>query len=520
MHQSIMLASERKRRVIAAELRPQRTWGLWLAALGALMGSSCTLTKGEFEPTVVAEAPPAVAPAATAPAAPVESASPAATAEPVPTDMSSEAELGSPPLAPACVSGSCESAPSVTPASCSDGQRNGTESDVDCGEACSEKCALGQACTTDFDCASSTLCSPNARVCVNASCQDGRLNQDEILIDCGGGDCPGCPLGTPCSTDADCESQVCGVDAVCSVPSCDDGVANQAESDVDCGGACPDRCDEGRACEEGADCASGVCAARACAAGVLQCCQAPSCTDRVANGGEADVDCGDLAGCPRCADGEACTNAAECVSASCPLGTCQSVNTCGDGAQGAAESDVDCGGPDCVACASGRRCFTAADCRSSNCLNGVCISCGDGVINGTETDFDCGGADPFCQRCADGRRCSQSSDCFNSNCLNGICISCGDSVINGSETDFDCGGADPFCQRCADGRRCSQSSDCFNSNCLNGVCISCGDSVINGSETDFDCGGSDPFCQRCAAGRSCVVGSDCASGVCQAARCT
>lgn len=49
--------------------------------------------------------------------------------------------------------------------------------------------------------------------CKKASCDDGKLNQDESAIDCGG-------ICAPC-------------------PSCSDGVKNQDEVEIDCGGACP-----------------------------------------------------------------------------------------------------------------------------------------------------------------------------------------------------------------------------------------------------------------------------------------
>lgn len=54
---------------------------------------------------------------------------------------------------------------------CTDGQRDGTESDVDCGGDCSP-CALTQGCADARDCASGTcvghLCAVPASVCPNA----------------------------------------------------------------------------------------------------------------------------------------------------------------------------------------------------------------------------------------------------------------------------------------------------------------------------------------------------------------
>src|SRR5689334_7392503 len=43
--------------------------------------------------------------------------------------------------------------------SCSDGTRNGSETDVDCGGACAP-CALGGACSADADCAAGGICDP------------------------------------------------------------------------------------------------------------------------------------------------------------------------------------------------------------------------------------------------------------------------------------------------------------------------------------------------------------------------
>ena len=49
--------------------------------------------------------------------------------------------------------------------------------------------------------------------CARESCDDGKLNQDEIRIDCGGASCDLCPT-------------------------CFDGIQNQDELDTDCGGVC------------------------------------------------------------------------------------------------------------------------------------------------------------------------------------------------------------------------------------------------------------------------------------------
>src|SRR5690606_20309246 len=118
---------------------------------------------------------------------------------------------------------------------------------------------------------------------------------------------------------------------------------------------CAPTCAAGEACATAADCESRVCEATGCAAGVSLCCQAPTCTDGVANGDEPVVDCGNVL---------------------------------------------------CGLCPVDHACSADAQCASGRCVNGVCGSpCGDGVLNGTETDIDCGGADPTCARCAEGKAC-------------------------------------------------------------------------------------------------------------------
>jgi Fibrinogen beta and gamma chains, C-terminal globular domain len=57
-----------------------------------------------------------------------------------------------------CSDLACADAASCQPA-CTDGQRNGRETDVDCGGTCAP-CALGRACGVDRDCAGGGLCDP------------------------------------------------------------------------------------------------------------------------------------------------------------------------------------------------------------------------------------------------------------------------------------------------------------------------------------------------------------------------
>jgi len=156
-------------------------------------------------------------------------------------------------------------------------------------------------------------------------------------------------------------------------------------------------------------------------------CQAPTCTDKVKNGAETDVDCGGPI-CVRCADKKQCAKAADCTSGVCVSSVCQAA-TCTDKVKNGAETDVDCGGPTCTTCADGKKCGKAGDCTSGVCdaVSGLCAAptCTDKVKNGSETDVDCGGS--VCSACALGKGCAASADCTKAVCDNKTCrlpISC------------------------------------------------------------------------------------------------
>lgn len=139
--------------------------------------------------------------------------------------------------------------------SCDDDQKNGGETDADCGGPCG-KCGTGRTCESAADCASG-VCAGD--VCEAPSCNDGVQNGNEPDIDCGADpDCAFCADGRHCNIDDDCESYAC-VDEVCVQPSCNDGILNGDESDLDCGAACPTKCAQGQDCFDGTDCASGMC---------------------------------------------------------------------------------------------------------------------------------------------------------------------------------------------------------------------------------------------------------------------
>ena len=138
---------------------------------------------------------------------------------------------------PHCVNGYCSAE------SCLNGVLDGTETDKDCGGPDCEPCGPGLHCNGAPDCSSDVcaLPAPNApdKLCLIAICSDGVKNGAETDIDCGGpgSGCPDtsrCVAGKHCSRPGDCNSGVCQA-GVCKAPSCTDGVKNGTEKGVDCG---------------------------------------------------------------------------------------------------------------------------------------------------------------------------------------------------------------------------------------------------------------------------------------------
>lgn len=95
-----------------------------------------------------------------------------------------------------------------------------------------------------------------------ASCSDGDLNGNETDVDCGGS-CPGCGTGDDCNTASDCASGVC-TSGTCAAATCTDGAQNGDETDVDCGGSCPADCAIDQGCGGDNDCQSAHCSGNLC----------------------------------------------------------------------------------------------------------------------------------------------------------------------------------------------------------------------------------------------------------------
>ncbi len=234
-----------------------------------------------------------------------------------------------------CVESVCLRGRCVAPL-CTDGVANGTETDIDCGGPDCDPCADGQICADGSDCAS-TYCDPLSFCRAAPACDDRNRNGDETDIDCGGAICEPCNVGRSCLVHLDCVTMNCRPSGTCGpFARCDDGVQNGAETDADCGGDTCVPCDVGEGCGVDDDCTSAVC--------IEDVCVESACDDGRLAGLETDIDCGGPE-CEPCADSLGCVIPADCTSLSChPIdGFCQAP-TCSDGIQNGDESAIDCGG--------------------------------------------------------------------------------------------------------------------------------------------------------------------------------
>lgn len=99
--------------------------------------------------------------------------------------------------------------------------------------------------------------------------------------------------------------------------------------------------------------------------------QLPPCANGVKDGIETDIDCGGKQCTTKCQKDQACISGTDCASGTCAvdagLKKCTEAPTCVNGAKDAAETDKDCGGPQCMKCASNQGCLVDTDCISGLC---------------------------------------------------------------------------------------------------------------------------------------------------------
>jgi hypothetical protein len=248
--------------------------------------------------------------------------------------------------------------------SCQDGLLSAGEVAIDCGPVCSGTCAMGQSCTFPSECQSGNCQQGVCRAM--ATCSDGARNQSETDIDCGGVDgCAPCATDHRCESDYDCNLAKCNA-GFCKAQGCSDGLQNQDESDVDCGGTHCQPCHTKQHCNSNSDCLDSECSQGLC--------QAQGCEDGVPNGDETDTDCG--GSCIPCGDYSACVMASDCASLSCgpEAHVCQPAS-CDDGILNGGEAAPDCGSS-CAngkRCGLTVACTLDADCESGKCDSARCV---------------------------------------------------------------------------------------------------------------------------------------------------
>jgi hypothetical protein len=114
-----------------------------------------------------------------------------------------------------CTSDICTNGKCVAPTP-ADGVKNGTETDIDCGGPTAARCDDTKTCLVDADC-KSDVCTgaAGAKTCAAPSPTDGKKNGTETDVDCGGTGNPKCATGKTCLAHADCASDGCAYNNKC-----------------------------------------------------------------------------------------------------------------------------------------------------------------------------------------------------------------------------------------------------------------------------------------------------------------
>ena len=169
-----------------------------------------------------------------------------------------------------CASGVCRAfvcrAPTIT-----DGVKNGDETYIDCGGTLAPACKAGESCAVARDCESG-VCNQTTKACAPAYTTDGVKNGTETDIDCGGPSAPVCAAGKTCAVGGDCDSGFCSLDG--GSLKCEPRKAGRKdgdETDVDCGGTVAPKCAAEKTCAADRDCASNACSS------AKKCLEGPSC---------------------------------------------------------------------------------------------------------------------------------------------------------------------------------------------------------------------------------------------------
>jgi hypothetical protein len=390
-------------------------------------------------------------------------------------------------------------------ASCVDGVKDGTETDVDCGGsgACS-RCANGKMCLVGSDCTSALCANMTCAGCTKDSdCGMGNFCDTTTT----GGTCaPTKPLGVACTANGQCASGNCvgpaGTQICCAVACMDNGAAS-------CGtnGACTN---DGSACQTypfGAMCGSS------CPAGSFfltpSTCNAQSqCTQALGgkpcpngfscnmNGMTCNTSCAGDSDCATtfycknpgsngtCAvqmqDGSACTADDQCMNGNCQGGKCSQPRAAG----AACTSNSECAAPGVCGVNGTGHCCTAActpgPCATDCDMNGNCAGPGSSMACSAQVMCDTTNPNGNLLTTGSGTcdgmgNCAQTTTVCGNNlrCKNGACLtSC---PLNNTFGDhacvpgFYCGGSTCLPTN-GPGGACNRPNMCTSGMCNGTVC--------------------------------------------------
>ncbi|HKO49802.1 MAG TPA: hypothetical protein VJV79_18860 [Polyangiaceae bacterium] len=302
-------------------------------------------------------------------------------------------------------------------AGCGDTAKNGDETDIDCGGSCSG-CKVGDDCKGDTDCVypASARCINNQ--CAAASCTDGVKNGTETDTDCGGTCAKRCAVNQSCTLNSDCllpDSGHCT--ALKCVPfSCIDGIKNGSETDKDCGGTCAADCGIGFGCGMDSDCSTAACLGTACVACKplsKVCVNSSAQTCSAAGTWDTPVPCTVTNGTGNCA-GQGVCGIQSCNSG---FGNCD--NSVQTGCEANLNDPTACG----TTCGNRLTCSTAH--ATAACTNGTCKpNCAQGY-----GDCNAATANDGCERALNsvtscGTSCASISTCTAPAqiCTSGACV--------------------------------------------------------------------------------------------------
>ncbi|AUX39280.1 hypothetical protein SOCE26_006640 [Sorangium cellulosum] len=259
------------------------------------------------------------------------------------------------------------------------------------------------------------------------NCTDGTKNGDETDVDCGGS-CEPCEQGKACTAAEDCESESCA-DGVCCDTACDKGcdsctaaLKESGEDDGVCGPTKAEAVCAEQACVDSVQTAGSTCDGESeeCTAGEATSCETFACD---AETNECLTECTEDAHCASC---HVCGDDGQCELAA--PGTVD---------RGCAENEACDAAGECKA-ANGQACEAEEECGTGNCIDGVCCdtvcnnacqACNVEGLAGTCSNVTAGEADTceeanVCSaagecKVAPGEDCINDADCASGNC-NGL----------------------------------------------------------------------------------------------------